>query len=203
MARRLGDPQLLTMALNATVLEHYGPAGHDERRRAGRELLRVADEAHLVSAGVLGHMALAQTDAAGGDLASADQHVAVVETLAETYEQPLTAAIAAWYHGLRHVVAGDLDAALAAYGEADRRMREVRMWQGAEDTISVSIACAWLAAGRLGELAACWDAAPRLDPELHALALAHAGRIEEAREAAGRPGLIRPDYTMDLRWAVR
>jgi hypothetical protein len=203
MARRLGDPHLLTMALNAAVLEHFWPGGHDERRRIGRELLRVADESHLVPARVLGHMTLAQTGAADGDLASADHHVAEVEALAETYEQPLTAAIASWYHGLRHVVAGDLDAALAAYGEADRRMREVRMWEGAEDTLTVATACAWLAVGRLGELAARWDAAPRLDPELHALGLAHAGRLAEAREVAGRAAPIRRDYAMDLRWAVR
>jgi tetratricopeptide (TPR) repeat protein len=157
---------------------------------------------------VLGQMALAQTDAALGDLESADRRIAVVESLAETYEQPLTAAIAAWYHGLRLVVGGDLEGALAAYGKAESMVSRLRMMPGQEvgATITVTTACAWLAVGRMGELAATWDEgspAARAFPELYALALAHAGRVAEARTAAGEPAPIRRDYAFDLHWGVR
>jgi hypothetical protein len=45
--------------------------------------------------------------------------------------------------------------------------------------------------------------AARLYPELYALALAHAGRIDEARAAAGPLTPIRRDYAFDLNYAVR
>ncbi len=208
MAGRLGDPQLLTMALNAVVLENYSPAGHRERVRAGAELLRLGERSQLLAARVLGQMTLAQTDCAVGALGSADRRIAAVEDLARTHEQPLTAAIAAWYHGLRRVVAGDLEGALAAYRDAEEQASRVRMMPGQDvgATITVTTACAWLAVGRMGELATTWDAtstAARVYPELYALALARAGRVAEARAAAGVPGPIRRDYAFDLHWGVR
>lgn len=51
-------------------------------------------------------MTLVQVSTGRGEFAAADGHVAAVEQLAEGYEQPLTLAITAWYHGLRHLVAG-------------------------------------------------------------------------------------------------
>lgn len=206
MARRIGDPHLLTMAYNAVLLENYWPGGHDERRRVGAELLELGRKERIISAQLLGNMALAQTSAAAGDLSSADGHVAAVESLAEAYGQPLAHAIASWYHGLRHVVAGDLEAAQTAYRESERRMARLRMLLQVDDAVTVTTACAWLAVGRMGELVSRWDAGSagaQVYPELYALALAHAGRIEEAREFAGRPAPIRRDYAFDLNWTVR
>jgi DNA-binding SARP family transcriptional activator/energy-coupling factor transporter ATP-binding protein EcfA2 len=206
MARRLGDPQALVMALNAQLLEHYWPGGHRERQRVGNALLQLSQEEHIVSAAVLGHMALAQTSAAQGDLDGADEHIRAVESLADTYEQPLTMAIASWYHGLRELVGGRLEPALEAYGRAARQMARLSMWQGEGDTVTATTACAWLSAGRMGELAASWDrdsTAARSYPEMYALALAQAGRRSEARQAAGDPRPIRRDYAFDLNWSIR
>jgi DNA-binding SARP family transcriptional activator len=206
MARRLGHPQLVLMALNAVLLEQYWPGGHAERQRVGRDLLDLGAAEHLVPATVLGHMALAQTSAAQGAMASADEHIATVMALAESYEQPLTAAIASWYAGLHEVVAGRLDAALDAYAQATARMARLRMWAGEGDTVTATIACAWLSVGRMGEIADRWDQDSldaRRYPELYALALASAGRIDEARRAAGPPTPIRRDYAYDLNWGVR
>jgi hypothetical protein len=206
MARRLGDPHLLLMALNAVLLEQYWPGGHAERLRVGRELLDLGAAENLVHATVLGHMAVAQTSAATGDLESADPHIAAVMALAEDYEQPLTAAIASWYAGFREVVVGRLDGALDAYAAAAARMARLRMWAGEKDTVTVTIACAWLSAGRIGEIADRWDQGSldaRRYPELYALALAHAGRVDEARRVAGSPTPIRRDYAYDLNWSVR
>lgn len=206
MARRLGEPQLLLMALNAVLLEEYWPGGHAERQRVGHDLLDVGKTERLVPAMVLGHMVLAQTAAATGAIELADEHIAAVMALANSYEQPLTAAIASWYAGLREVVAGRLDAALDAYAEAAARMARLRMWQGEGDTVTATIACAWLSVGRMGEIADQWhqdslDA--RKYPELYALALASAGQVHEARRVAGRPTPIRRDYAYDLNWGVR
>ncbi|MGF1646151.1 MAG: BTAD domain-containing putative transcriptional regulator [Kineosporiaceae bacterium] len=208
MARRIEDPQLMTMALNAVVFQNYAPAGHRERIRVGGELLRLGEREGLVAAQVLGQMALAQTDSALGDFESADRRIAAVEDLADTYEQPLTSAIAAWYHGLRRVVAADLPGALAAYRKAEEQVSRLRMMPGQEvgESITITTACAWLGVGRLGELAATWDTGPAptaLYQELYALALAHAGRVAEARQAAGTSTPIRQDYTFDLHWGVR
>jgi DNA-binding SARP family transcriptional activator len=206
MARRLGDPVLLVMALNAQLLEHYWPGGHRERRRVGAELLRLGRDDRIVPASVLGHMATAQTAAAEGRMTAADEHIRAVESLADTYQQPLTSAIASWYHGLRELVAGRLEPALDAYDVATRRMARLAMWQGEGDTVTVTTACAWLSQGRMGELAARWgrdSTAARAYPEMYALALAQAGRIDEGRRAAGEPGPIRRDYAFDLNWGIR
>jgi DNA-binding SARP family transcriptional activator len=206
MARRLGDPQLLLMALNGALLEHYWPGGHAERVRVGHDLLALGAAEELVPATVLGHMALAQTSSATGAIGSADRHVGSVTALAESYEQPLTVAIASWYSGFREVVAGRLDAALDAYAEATARMARLRMWQGESDTVTVTIACAWLAVGRMAEIADRWDRDSldaRRYPELYALALAAAGRVDQARRVAGPPAPIRRDYAYDLNWGVR
>ncbi|WP_380169755.1 hypothetical protein [Jannaschia sp. R86511] len=60
--------------------------------------------------------------------------------------------------------------------------------------------------GRLGEVVTSWDAdSPTAKgfPEVYALALAHAGRTDEARRAAGAPTPIRHDYAFDLSWGIR
>lgn len=206
MARRLGDPQVQVMAFNAQLLEHFWPGGHQERRRVGAALLQLWEDSGVVSAAVLGHMTLAQTASATGHLVAADEHIAAVESLAVTYQQPLTLAIASLYHGLREVVAGRLDQALEAYTRAAERMAQLSTLQGEGDTVTATTACAWLSAGRMGELATQWDAgsmAAQHYPEMYALALAQAGRVDEARQAAGEPRAIRKDYAFDLNWGIR
>ncbi|WP_258723742.1 BTAD domain-containing putative transcriptional regulator [Cellulomonas sp. NS3] len=120
LARRLDDPLLVALALDARFLHTVDRAGlARERARLGHDLLDVAgDSPDLATFAVLGHLVLVQASAALADLAAADHHAAAVDALAERYDLPLVTPLTGWYAALRLAVEGRTDDARTAYRAA-------------------------------------------------------------------------------------
>ncbi|NHC12985.1 BTAD domain-containing putative transcriptional regulator [Motilibacter deserti] len=124
LARRLDDPLLLALALNARFLQAYARAGlAPERAAIGAQLLQVAGEDDgLAPFAVLGHLVLLQSACALGDLDAADEHAAAVDRIAERYDLPAAGTFTAWYAALRLAVTGERAPAEAAYRRAAARL---------------------------------------------------------------------------------
>ncbi|MFG2057215.1 BTAD domain-containing putative transcriptional regulator [Micromonospora sp. NPDC048930] len=123
IARRAGDPALLAFALNARFMHAFGRTGlAPERAGIGRELVDLAVRHQLVTFEVLGHLIALQAYCARADLATADEHAAAADRLAERYELPLVGVFTAWYAALRLAVEGRRAEAEAAYRAAAVRL---------------------------------------------------------------------------------
>ncbi|MGW0818094.1 BTAD domain-containing putative transcriptional regulator [Streptomyces viridiviolaceus] len=120
IARRLDDPALLAFALNGTFMQSCTTAGLAPRRDAiGAELVALARRHGLATHEVLGHLIRVQACAARGDFATADEHAAAVDRLAERHERPLVAVFTTWYRALRGAATDfSYDRAEAAYRSA-------------------------------------------------------------------------------------
>lgn len=207
MARRLGDPRMLVMALNGVLMQHYWIGGLAERERAGTEMLALAQRHELPGAEAVARLALIQVHAKRADFAAADTHVSPVEELARRYGHPLVLAMVDFYRGTRHAAADRLDAAEGAYREALQRLGQVGQWTGEKDLAAYAAFSLGLLAGRFDEatrIAHTHRAGGGLTlPELHPLALARAGHLGEAATVAGRPEPIRHDYFYETSMAAR
>lgn len=206
MARRLGDPHVLVMALNGVFMQHY--FGELARReRAATEMLDLAQRHELPGAETLARLVLAQAHVKRAEFATADTHIERVEELARRDDRPLILALVAFYGGLRHLVADRLGEAEVAYREAVGRLGRVGQWSSERDLAAYISFSLRLAAGRFDEaariVAAHRTAGGLVLPELHPLALVRAGRLDEAAAVAGAPGPIRRDYFYDIVIAAR
>lgn len=88
LARSLGDPAVLVLALNARFVQSFQQPGRaGERLAIAGELIEVASRHDLPAYEILGHLVAMQAHGAlGGD---ASLHVAAVVQLAEVHETPL------------------------------------------------------------------------------------------------------------------
>ncbi|TMR92958.1 ATP-binding protein, partial [Nonomuraea basaltis] len=208
MARRLGDPALLTLALNARLHESFRYGGHAEREEIGRELLELSDS--QVTVEILAHLILMQAATSRADFAVADEHAAAAARLARRYDMMLPPAVTGFYEGLRAGLAGDLATAEGHLRAAAELAGRLSMWQHEVGIYALAVFGLRWTAGRLASfvpdieqhyLNLPWRAQLA---ELYALALAHAGRLEDARAlaAAERPP-IRRDYFWHVLTAVR
>jgi tetratricopeptide (TPR) repeat protein len=195
MARRLGDPGLLTIAINGAHNQSFRHDGLAERRSLGAELLALPGKP--VTADALAHVMLMRAGSGGADFGAADLHAAQAAHIADRYDLPVVAAQVGYYRALRTMLAGDLAAAEDLYQRADAQIIALGMWQhGAGLSRGVGNLgrfCALLMDDRVAEIAgelerACRDmGAPVFLSEPYALALAASGRIAEARDVIGRP----------------
>ncbi|GAB3269830.1 AfsR/SARP family transcriptional regulator [Kineosporia babensis] len=127
LARRLGDPSLLALALNGRFLQTFDRAGlAPQRALIGHELLEIAaaqpPDQGLPTVAVLGHLILLQAYAALADLSAADRHAETADRLAEQHGIPLVGVFTAWYSALRTAITGTADAAEAAYAQAAAKL---------------------------------------------------------------------------------
>jgi len=107
IARRLGDPGLLMLALNARFMhafERTGMAG--ERERIGAEIVELAAKHDLVTMEVLGHLIRLQAACARGDFEAADGHAEAADRLAGRYELPVVGVFTELYAALKLAVRG-------------------------------------------------------------------------------------------------
>ncbi|ETK35903.1 AfsR/SARP family transcriptional regulator [Microbispora sp. ATCC PTA-5024] len=197
MAGRLGDPEAVAKALNARILHTFRDGGLAERRRYGTELLDLAREHRLAIAEVVAHLILMQQATGGLDWARADLHAGEGGRLAERYDMTMPGSLVTFYRAYRRAVAGEYAEAERLYREGARAHARVGAWRFEVGLSYMSRYCLALLRGDVAGLVAeaevvarYWDVAA----EPYALALAAAGRTEEARRAAGRPARIRPDY---------
>ncbi|MGY1813900.1 BTAD domain-containing putative transcriptional regulator [Blastococcus sp. SYSU D00820] len=199
LARETGDPLVLASALNARYLNTYRHGGLDERLALGRELLDLARREQFGVYEATARLVLLQHSCGVLDLATADEHAAEAERLAATYGLQLLHAIALWYRGLRHAVAGDLPAAEEAYGAADAAVGSSGFWADqAHGLWWMSVFCLRVAAGRHEGLVAATRAIHAVAPvelhEMYCLALLLEGHEEEARRLAATRNAIAPDW---------
>ncbi|QKG26263.1 BTAD domain-containing putative transcriptional regulator [Actinomadura verrucosospora] len=210
-ARGLGDPALLAAALNGGYLNGYRSAeGLHERLRIAAELLELATEHDLPRYRVLAHLQFQQAEVASLDLAAARRHLDEGRRLAEQYGLPLLAMIAEWYAGLAHTFGARFDEAERVYTQVGGAIGRTGIWSSERGMMLVGAFCLRYVQGRAGELVGetAWlhEQWPHVaaTADLHALALAAAGRADEARRVVqGDPGPIRRDYFYDLVMAIR
>ncbi|MEV5825356.1 BTAD domain-containing putative transcriptional regulator [Spirillospora sp. NPDC052242] len=210
LARALGRPDLLAVALNGRYINGYRSAGDLAlRQRLARELLDLAEEHGLAAYRVLAHLQLQQTSVAALDLTAAAAHLEEGRRLADQYGLPLLAQIASWYAGLVHVLASRFDAAERAYAQVSADIGRTGIWSSEDGIVGFGAFCLRLVQGRPGELLeqAAWLSRRwshvAATADIHALALADAGRVADARAAVAAAGPIRPDYFYDLATAIR
>ncbi len=206
MARRLGDPGMLTTAINARVFQSFRHDGLAERRALGAELLAVP--AKPVVAEVFAHLILMAANCGAADFGAADMHAGEAARIADCYDLLLAAPV--WfYRALRTALAGDLPAACDLYQRAAAAMDSHGTWQHGTFTSIMGRFCLHVVHGQAAESADELELVYRnplgssLVAESYAFALAASGRIAEARTVAGPPDPIRRDMFWLFRTAIR
>ena len=192
MARRLGDPALLTMALIGRWTESFRCDGPGERLRIGGELLMVSGKPVTAEAVARGMLMSASCGIA--DFRAADWHAAEAARIAGRYQLPTIEATVSMYRALRTALNGDPAAAAERYRGAARQLGRfgLRVHGAAVDAVARSALL--IMQDRTAEIAAQPSLAD-LFPELYALGLAAAGHDAEARSVACRPLPLRHDRT--------
>lgn len=211
LARSLGDPEVLTIALNASYIRSYNQVFHrggaEGRLHVGAELLTLSGRS--VTAEALGHLVLMQANCGLADFAAADHHAAEADRIAQRYGLPSAATRVAFYRALRLALSGDTPAAEEAYQRAAEQMNRLGMWQHGAGLATLGRLCMRIVDGRAAESAAeleqfyrypKWSA---IFADMYALTLAASGRMEEAREVAANPRPVRPDFFWLLQTGVR
>ena len=197
MAKRLGDPFLLTMAFGGRWVQNlsFWHDGLDERLRIGAELLALPGKP--VTAEALAHVMLMAASCGGADFAAADQHAGQAARIAGRYDLPTVAAAVSIYRATRAALDGDSAAAAELYQLAAARMG--RLGQDGAGLAILGRSSLLIMQDRIPEITSELDSDPRMPalfPELYALGLAAAGRAADAR-ALGTP--LRP-IRRDRRW---
>jgi len=190
MARRLGDPALLSMALIGRWTESFRCDGPGERLRIGGELLMVSGKPVTAEAVARGMLMAASCGIA--DFRAADWHAAEAARIAGRYQLPTIEAAVSMYRAMRTALNGDLVTAAERYQGAARQLGRfgLRVHGAAVDAVARSALL--IMQDRTAEIAAQPSLAD-LFPELYALGLAAAGHGAEARSVAGRPLPLRRD----------
>ena len=197
MARRLGDPSLLTIAINGAHMQSFRHDGLAERRSLGKELLALP--AKPVTTEALAHLMLVRADSGSADFDAADLHAAQAAHIADLYDLPVVAAHVAYYRALRTMLDGNLAAAEDLYQRAGAQLDRLGVWQSGTAMSRLGRFCLLLMQDRVAEITGELDRAyrdlhaPVYVAELYALALAASGRTAEARAAAGEPRSIPRD----------
>ncbi|KAA9378353.1 AAA family ATPase [Microbispora cellulosiformans] len=186
IARGIGDPRLLCLALGARYWSAFVPGRRDELEPLGHELLEVSARAGLLGYQTVGHHALCMVALGRNDWATAERHAGRAVEYSTSGQLGLVLAIIAFLDALRLLVKGEFERAESAYTVLSDRMGEAG---GANAAVFGSLArfTVRLACGRahesVDELAAARDQIPGEVDEFYVSALLAAGRLEEARSA--------------------
>ncbi|WP_214102730.1 BTAD domain-containing putative transcriptional regulator [Acrocarpospora catenulata] len=205
IARDLGDPHLLCMALNARYWACHDPDRREEMERVGQELLRASASVGLLGYQMLGHVALCMVMLGRNDWAAARRHADQAAEHSTSGQLAHALAILGFFDALHLLVRGEFEEAERAYTTLGQRMVEM----GAPN---------WATMGPVGRFVVCvvtgrfedavaviapvYEVIPDGAGEMLARALAGAGRLAEAR-AVWPPELPRRDYAWLLMMAAR
>lgn len=196
MARRIGDPGVLTVAINGRYLQSYRHDGLQERLRLARELLALPGKP--VTALALAHVMLMTAHSGQAGFGDADLHAAEAWRIAVRYDLPAIATRVSAYQALRAALAGHPDAC-QRYEQATEQMTRLGMWQHGAALALLGVFCVHVTAGRAGDSAPGLERMHTYQPwtgllsEMYALSLAASGRVAQAREVAGHPVPVRRD----------
>ncbi|WP_101897171.1 ATP-binding protein [Embleya scabrispora] len=197
LARELGDPGLRALTLS-TLAANLGRLPEQAARdEAAAELRGLADEHDLPAYGWYARFNLATTAADRNDPATARRLVQESTAIAEAYRMPEAIGVGALAEATLAHIAGRSEEAEERY----HRAIEPMIAQGSPHAFGfrwLAVATIRLGQGRIGELA---DEAPQMSAlfgpfaaDLCALAMAAAGRIDEARAMRALNEPIRPDF---------
>jgi DNA-binding SARP family transcriptional activator len=184
MARRLGDPDLLTMAFAGRWAQSYRSGGPGERLKMGAELLTVSGKPATAEAVARGMLMAASCGIA--DFRAADWHAAEAERIAKRYRLPTVETAVGMYRAMRTALNGDLSAAGERYRDVARQLSGFGLRLHGALVGAAATAALLIMQDRAAELAG-EPAVAGLFPEAHALGLAAAGQAAEARAVAGQP----------------
>jgi tetratricopeptide (TPR) repeat protein len=206
MARRLGDPLLLTMALGGRWVQSlsFWHDGLDERLRIGAELLALPGKP--VTAEALAHVALMGISSSTANFDAADGHASQAARIADRYRLPAVTVMISIHRALRAAVDGDMATAEQLYRQAAAELDRLGLWQyGAGVSIAGRFSLL-IMQDRVAEMTSELKPLASMSAmfvEPYALALAAAGRTAEARKLAGRPRPIRRDVLWLFNTGVR
>lgn len=207
MARRLGDPGVLTMALNGRFIQSFRDDGLGERHQLGAELLALPGKP--VTAEALAHLMLMIANSGAADFAAADRHADQATRIASRYDLPVIATRVSFYRAMRAALAGDLPAAGECYQQAAAQMSRLGMWKHGSGLSALGRFCFLVMQGRAAEIAKELEPFHNYPPwsgifsEPYALTLAASGRLAEARAVAGQPRPVRRDMFWLVMTGVR
>jgi hypothetical protein len=117
LAERVGEPALIGQALAALNDAIAGPAHTITRRDNADAIVELAREAGDRALELLGYRFLVVADLEVGDIAAVDRDIAAFTRLADVLRQPLMSWYVPLFHGMRALLAGNLDAAERCQGE--------------------------------------------------------------------------------------
>jgi DNA-binding SARP family transcriptional activator/tetratricopeptide (TPR) repeat protein len=206
VARRIGDPAVLTMALNGSYVQSYQHDGLDERLRMGTELLALPGKP--VTSEALAHLILMMAHSSQGCFSEADLHADAAAGIASRYDLPIIASRVSFYRAMRTALTGD-PCADETYQQAAELMSRLGMWQHGAALSVLGRFCLLVMQGNAAEIAPelelLYNYPPLSAPtaELYALSLAASGRADQARVVAGQPQLIRRDPFWLFKTGVR
>ena len=207
MARRLGDPDVLTIAINGRYMQSFRNDGLAERRRLGAELLALPAKPVTVEA--LAHLLLAAAYSGTADFGTADLHADQAALIAERYDLPMIATAISIYHAMRATLDGDLAAARELYRQAAAQLDRLGLWEHGVGASILGRFSLLIMQDRVADITGELEPFYRhprgssLFSEIYALALAACGRADEARTVAARPRPIRRDILWLFMTGVR
>jgi DNA-binding SARP family transcriptional activator len=181
MAKRLGDPDALAMAHVACWQQSFRSGGPAERLRIGTELLAVSTRSPTAQAVARGMLMAACCGHA--DFLAADWHAAEADRIARRYRLPTIETAVAMYRAMRTGLNGDPAAAAERYRETSRQLSGFGLRLHGAAAGAAATAALLITQGRTAELATAPGVVDWF-PELHALGLAAAGQVAEARAVA-------------------
>ena len=194
MARRLGDPGALIVAINARGSQSFRHDGQAERRRLGAEVLALPGKP--VTAEAFAHVALTGICSSAADFDAADRHADQAARIADRYHLPVIAAMVSIHRARRAAVDGDMATAEQLYRQAAAELDRLGLSQYAAGVSILGRFSLLIMQDRVAEMTGELEplsstAAMFVEP--YALALAAAGRRAEARAVTARPRPIRRD----------
>jgi DNA-binding SARP family transcriptional activator len=202
LARRLGDADALTIAINGRVWHTFRRDGLAERLSLGAELLDLP--ARSVTTEALGHVVLMVANTATADFRAADLHAEEAARIAERHGLMLAAVPVGFYRALRTALSADVHAAEELYRRGAAQMDRLGLWQHGAIVSLMGRFCMRTMLGQAGDMIDELEPlhqSPVPAPAIaasYALSLAAAGRMPEARAIAVRL----PPVHRDLLWLV-
>jgi hypothetical protein len=196
MAGRVGDPEILTMAIMGRFMQMFRPAELAERVSLSAEMLALPGAP--VTATAVAHLGLMMTVCGSADFLTADRHAGEAARMAAEYDLPTVAVLVTMYRAMRAGVDGDMASAEDLYQQAASHLSRLGLGQHAALVSILTKAVLLLTQDRVAAMA---DDPGLLVvfPELYALGLAASGDVAKATELAtmARPNRLNP------RWLFR
>ncbi|WP_043806834.1 BTAD domain-containing putative transcriptional regulator [Rhodococcus triatomae] len=120
IARRLGDPTLLGLALNSRLALRHGALPTDVRAAIGAEMITIGEDEDRAAFALIGNYSALQIACTRGDFDTGRRHLEHNETLARRYGWKQAQASNSMVHGMLAHTSGELDAAEQMYLRAHR-----------------------------------------------------------------------------------